>query len=480
MSLQNKTISGLFWTFSQQFGTQAINFAVSVVLARMLLPSEFGQIGMLTIFMAIGTVLIENGLTSSLIRTAEPDQKDYSTVFFINIIASVLIYTCLYFASPLIANFFDQEILTSVIRVYGITFIIRAFGIVQTTRLTKQMDFKRQMIIQFPSLIAGGITGIGLAYYGYGVWSLVWMNIAQSIFVTVQYWVYTKWKPDFEIDMQRLKHHFNFGYKLTLSGLLDAVYQNIYNLIIGKYFSVAQLGFYTRAYSLRQLPVQNIAQALNKVTYPVFSSIQNDDAKLKMAYKKLMMQVMFWLTPAMLVLALLAEPLIRLVFTGKWLPSVPYFQILCVGGVLYPLHSYNLNILKVKGRTDLFFKLEIVKKLYITIGIFLAFPYGIYGLLYFQLISTCISFYINTFYSGKMIGYPVKEQLADILPYITLASLVAVMIWYLDTFLVGLFQMRDFGRIFICGITYLAVYLGLCEILNLQAMLDFKKLVLKR
>lgn len=481
MGLQKQTVSGLFWTFSQRFSVQLINFGVSIIMARVLLPADYGLIGMLAVFMAIGSSLMDSGLSSSLIRTPNADQKDYSTVFFINIIGSIIIYAILFLTAPFIASFYDQEILTPIIRVYTLSFIISAFVSVQSTRLTKEMNFKTQMKIQIPSVIGGGILGIVLALQDYGVWSLVWMNLFQSTLSAIQHWIYSGWRPNFLFDKERFKYHFNFGYKLTLSGLLDTIYNNIYNLIIGKFFPVAYLGYYTRAKSLQQLPVQNISTALNKVTYPMFSSIQHENVKLKMAYKKLMQQVLFWIAPTMILLGVIAEPLIRFLLTEKWVPAVPYFQTLCAAGILYPLNSYNLNILKVKGRSDLFLKLEIIKKVIITIGIFIAVPFGIYGLLYLQVIISFVAYFINSWYSGKMINYPMIEQVRNILPTILLATLIGGFSWFLDRYyLLQVLHMIDFGRVAIMGGVYFILYLGISQAIKMPAIIDFRRLILKR
>lgn len=481
MSLKKQTVSGLFWTFSQQFGVQLINFVVQIILARILLPAEFGLIGMITVFIAIGNTLMDSGLTSSLIRTPNPDQRDYSTVFFINLVGSILAYVILFFSAPFIARFYKQDILTGIIQVYTISFIIRAFVNVQTTRLTKEMDFKTQMTIQIPSVLGGGILGIVLAYMGFGVWSLVWMNLAQSTLSTIQHWVGTGWRPDWIFDRERFKHHFKFGYKLTLSGLLNTIYQNLYNLIIGKYFSATQLGFYTRAQTLQTFPVVNISNALNKVTYPLFSSIQHDNIRLKSIYKRLMVQVVFWVTPVMVGLILVAEPLFRLVLTEKWLPAVPYFQILCLSGIMYPLQMYNLNILNVKGRSDLSLRLEVIKKVIITVGIICSVSFGIYGLLYFQVITSLFSFYINSYYSGRMINYPVTEQVKDIAPIFILAILTGAAGWLLNKFIGHLFNnVIDIARIMIVGTFFMLAYLGSSHLMKMSTIHDFRQLVLKR
>lgn len=480
MGLKQKTIGGLIWTFSQQFSVQAINFAVQLVLARLLLPEDFGLIAMLSIFIAMGTSLVDSGLTSSLIRTKDADQKDYSTVFFMNLVASLLIYAVLFIVAPLIAGFFDQPALIAVIRVYTCTFIIRAFSQVQQTKLTKEMNFKLQMFIQIPSVVVAGIAGVVMAYQGMGVWSLVYMNIIQSGLSALQLWIRSGWCPSLTFDFKRLKTHFNFGYKLTVAGLLNTIFTNLYNIVIGKFFSAAQLGFYNRADTLRMFPVQNLATALNKVTYPMFASIQDDDKKLKGAYKMLMQQVMFWLAPLMAILIVVAEPLFVVVLTDKWLPAVPYFQWLCVAGLMYPLHSYNLNILNVKGRSDLFLKLEVIKKCIIAIGIALAIPYGIYGLIYFQVISTFVAYFINSYYSGKLIGYPATRQILDILPTLALATAVGILIWGLNSFNGIHSNWPDWSVILLLGIIYWGIYLFASYAFRFHAYKDFRTLILKR
>jgi len=480
MSLRAKSISGLLWTFSQQFSVKAINFVVQIILARILLPEDFGLIAMLSVFMAIGTTLMDSGLTSSLIRTKNPDETDYSTVFFMNLAGSIVVYMLLYISAPFIASFFKQPLLENIVRVYTLTFIIRAFSQVQDTRLTKAMNFKLQMTIQLPSIIIAGVFGVFFAYHGMGVWTLVWMSIIQTFLSSLQLWLRSGWTPKFIFDKRKLKYHFCFGYKLTLSALLNTIFTNLYNLVIGKYFSALQLGYYNRADTLRMFPVLNLSTALNKVTYPVFASIQDDNVKLRNAYRILMQQVLYWLVPIMAMLIILAEPLFRLILTEKWLPAVPYFQLLCLSGVLYPVHSYNLNILNVKGRSDLFLRLEVIKKIIIGAGIACAIPFGIYGLLYFQLISTVIAYFINTYYSGRMIKYGAGRQFIDIFPTIALAAIIGGIAWLLQHYITSQFQMGDIATILLVGLIYVICYFSISIILRFPAFIEFKMLFLVR
>ena len=450
MSIKAQALSGVFWSSMQQFGTQSISFVVSLILARLLLPSEFGLLAMMGLFVGIGTILVDSGLSQSIIRTTNPTQEEFSTIFFFNLFGSLIIYLIVFFTAPLIADFYNQNILTSLIRWYCIIFIINAFSNIQHTRLSKKMDFKTEIKIAIPSLILSSFVGISMAFLGYGVWSLVVSAIVQSFVSSVQLWFWSKWQPSFVFDFQLFKKHFNFGYKLTISGILDTVFSNIYYIIIGRLFPPAQLGFYNRADSLKQFPVSNISAIINKITFPLFSLIQNDDLKLKNIYKRIMQIVIFFVAPTLIFMAVLGEPLFRFLFTEKWLPAVPYFQILCFNGILYPIHSYNLNILKVKGRSDLFLKLEIIKKILLVVIIAFAFQFGIYGLLISSVIFSILAFFINTHYTNKYINYSSWMQIKDLFPIIILALISGFFVFSLNYFLKD-FIKYDLINLIICS-----------------------------
>lgn len=480
MSLTYKARSGIIWSIGQQFSVKFINLFITIILARLLSPAEFGLIAMLSIFIAVGNSLMDSGLTSSLIRTRTAGQKDYSTIFFFNLLGSLVVYGVFFIAAPFIAEFYRQPQLTNIVRIYGLTFLINAFFSIQSTLLTKEMKFKLQTIIQIPSVILGGCLGIFLAKNGYGTWSLVWMSLLSATVSTILHWFYSDWRPRLLFSKKSFRRHFHFGYKMTLSGLLDTVYQNLYTVIIGRFYAATQLGFYARADSLSQLPIGIISTAINKVTYPMFSNISNDDEKLKMVYKRLMQQVLFWNAPILIFLALIAQPLISLLLTDKWLPSVPYFQILCIAGVLYPLHAYNLNILKVKGQSGQFLKLEVLKKTLSVIGIVCVIPFGIMGLLYYQLFFTVFAYYINSIYSGRLINYPLKEQLHDIVPILMLSSLLGLACYGLDNWCMSHYSINNFIRIIGLSLIYAGFYLGISNTIRLAALTDFKQLILKQ
>lgn len=442
------------------------------------MPEEFGLIGMIAVFVAVGNTLLHGGLTKSLIRGEDLDAQDYSTVFYFNLAAGIIVYLGVFLLAPLVADFYSQPILTGILRVYCVTFIISAFAAVQLARLTKIMDFKTQTIIAIPAAIIGGIVGVVMAMTGYGVWSLVWSSIVTSIISTVQLWIYSGWTPGLNFNFQKFKAHFNYGYKLTLSELLDRIFNNIFLIVIGRYFSAAQVGFYTRAQTMNQLPVTNISNALNKVTFPLFVSIQNDDVRLRRVYKQLMQMVVFVITPILIFMAVLAEPSFRFLFTEKWLPAVPYFQILCITGILFPIHSYNLSILNVKGRSDLFLKLEVIKKIIIVITLLITIPFGIIALLYGQVFISIFAFFINAHYTGKFINYSALQQLKDVFPIILLAVFAGGIVFLLDYF--GLKLNMDIIRILIGGVVGTSVYLFTAFLFKFGSFFELSKLIFKK
>ena len=266
MSLKRQAVSGVKWNFIQQFSVQIINFAVQVILARLLMPEMFGLIAMIIVFISIGQSLMDSGMTSSLIRTKAPSQIDYSTVFITNMIMSLLVYALIFFLAPYISTFYNQAILTDLVRLFALTFIVNAFVAVHIAKLTKEMNFKLQMQLQIPSTIISGIIGVVLAYMGYGVWSLVWLNVVRSILFAVQTWLFIDWKPSLVFNRERFKYHFNFGYKLTLSGLIDTIYNDAYRIVIGKYFTPTSVGLYNHAETMRLFPVNQITSVVGKVT----------------------------------------------------------------------------------------------------------------------------------------------------------------------------------------------------------------------
>lgn len=476
MSLKGHAISGFVWSFLQQFSVQLITFSVQLILARILQPSEFGLIGMLTVFIGIGTALFEGGMTSSLIRVSTVDTTDYSTVFFFNLGVSVLIYLLFFLTAPYIALFYRQPMLTDIARVYGLSFVFLAFGTVQNTILTKEMKFKKQALVTFPALLIGSVVGVILAKNEYGVWSLVYSMLITNLLTSVFLWFSSDWRPKFIFDVDKFKLHFHFGYKMTISSLLDTIFINIYQIIIGRFYNPVLVGYYTRANSLMMLPVGNVSAALNKVVFPLFAKVQHDIPSLKAAYKKIMLVVLFVITPIIVLMALLANQLVVFLFTEKWLPIVPIFQIICFSGVLYPLHLYNLMILQVKGRSDLFLKLEVFKKVLLVLIIAISIFYGFTSLLIGYVIASILALFINTYYAGSMIDYTMKQQLLDILPIFVISICMGLVVFFVNS---NLIAYNNISRLIISSSAGVIVYIFLAFIFKFQTINDIRNIIKK-
>jgi O-antigen/teichoic acid export membrane protein len=474
VSLKQKTISGIFWASIQKIGSRGISLIVTIILARILAPSDFGLIGMLTVFIAISQTLVNAGFSQALIQKKNADEEDYSSVFYINLVASIFLYGILFFSASLIADFYHQPVLVDLTRILALIFIINAFSYVQETRLTKEIRFKTLMFIHLPSTIISGVVAIGMAYLGYGVWSIVVQQLVMRLAYAIQLWIYSRWKPLASFNKAKAKELFSFGSKLLISGIIYSLYDNIYLIIIGKFFSVNTLGYYQNAKKLVNMPTQTLSSVLKSVTFPVFSSIQDDNRKLKEGYKKIIQQLLFWLCPILVFAAVLANPLFSFVLTSKWLPAVPFFQLLCVVGIFYPLNSYNLNIVSIKGRSDLFLKLSIFKRAITTVGIILIIPYGIWPLLFFEAASAVFMYFVNSYYSGRFIDYPIKEQLKDVYPILIVSSLVGIVVLFINYFLVDFTNISRLVMGFGIGII---LYWGLSKYWKIEAYTDFKQIL---
>lgn len=471
-TLRQDTIKGVFWSFIERFGTQFIMLITQIVLARLLLPYDFGLIGMLTIFIAISQVFVDSGFGSALIQKQDTVNKDYSTVFLCNIIVSVILYFILFFSSPIVAKFFNQSELESLLRFIGLVLIFNSLGVVQFARFRKALNFK---IIARASLYANvlaAVAGISLAYFDYGVWALASQMVLLYLFRALFFWMYSDWRPSFEFSLTSFKELFNFGYKLLLSGLLDQIFQNIYLLVIGKLYTANDLGYYTQAKKMQDVPVVTLASIVGSVTFPAFSRIQDDKEKLLIGFRKILKLQVFINFPLMIGLAVVANPLFLYVLGEKWLFSVQYFQLLCISGMLYTLHTTNLSILQVKGRTDLFLKLEVIKKIITVIAIIIGMNWGILGLVYGRVISSFIAFFINAYYSGQLLEYSIINQLKDLYPALIISIIMGVILFVLSKIFIlsiGLFVLQIIFGIFI--------YFSMAYLVKLEACIDGIKIL---
>lgn len=431
MSLKKQALSGVVWTFADTFLIRGFSFVAMIFLARWLGPADFGLIGMIAVFIAIGSSLTDSGMTNSLIRTKDPDQSDYSTVFIVNLIMSLLVYAIVYIAAPFIADFFGHAILVDVIRLYCLIFLIIAFSAVQLAILTKEMNFRKITIINLPSTLIGVAVGLYLGYNDYGVWSIVWMYLTTSGIKSILLWLTSNWKPKVQFSKTKFKYHYSFGYKLMLSGLLDTVFRNVYNILIGKYFSAQTLGYYERSKQFSEYPSSTLTGIIGKVSYPLLSNIKDDPVRLEDVYRKLIRVSFFIIAPLMLGSAAVAKPLFLLILGEEWLPAVLFFQILSLAMMLYPIHSFNLNILQVYGRSDLFLKLEIIKKVIISISIIVAFQFGVMGLVWSSVFTSFAALGVNMYYSSKLINYSIKNQIKDLVQTLFLALFTALLMYQL-------------------------------------------------
>ena len=475
-SLKQKTITGLIWSFIDKFASLGVQFFVGIILARALTPNEFGLIGMLSIFIAVSSSFIDSGFSAALIRKNKCTHADYSTVFYFNLAVGVLFYSALYFSANAISIFFEEPQLEILLKVLGLGLILNAFSIIQRTILTKEINFKLQTKVTIIASIGSGAIAITMALLNYGVWSLVALTLSRFGLDALLLWIWAKWNPSLIFDVKSFKELFGFGSKLLISGLIDTTYRNIYLLVIGKYFSAEELGFYTRADQFQKLPSQYIFGVIKSVSFPVLSNMQGDIPRLRGNYRKLIRNTMFITFLLMMGMAAIAKPMVISLIGEKWLPSVIYLQLLCFVGMFYPLHALNLNMLEVQGRSDLFLKLEIIKKTLaipiIVIGVF----YGIKIMIFGMIINTLIAYYINSYWSGKMIGYSFMQQVKDILPSFILALGVGGIVFALGYIGVN----SNILLLIIQIVTGISLTILICEITKFKEYRYIKSIVLEK
>lgn len=467
-SLNDKTLVGLFWSFLDLLSKGGIQLGLQIILARLLLPDHFGLLGMVIVFITISTIVIDSGFSQALIRDKNTTQLDYTTVFYFNLFISFCAYGLLFVFAPSISDFYSEPQLVAIIRVISLVLIVNSLGIIQRVKIIKKIDFNTLTKINvFSVAISGGIT-ITMSLLGYGVWSLVMNMILAALVQTILLWFYNKWIPSLSFSYQSFTKYFGFGSKLLVSSLIDTFYNNIFYVIIGKVFSTTQLGYYSNAVKFRDLAALSISTAVERVSYPVLSSIQDDDIRLKLGFKKVIKTTAFVYFPIMAGLAAVAFPLFGLVIGDKWLPSVVYFQLLCIAGMLYPIHLLNLTILQVKGRSDLFLVIEVVKKVILTVLILFALTMklGIIGLIMAALLNSFLSFFVNSYFSGTAIGYSTKEQLKDLLPAFIIAVVMGVSVYCLGFILPANYLVKLVAQV---GIGII-MYVVLCKILHVQEL----------
>lgn len=463
--LRRKTITGIIWNFLQQLLRSGIQIVTTLLLAWFLVPEDFGLMAMISVFFAIANSLMDSGFSQALIRKKEVNQTDYSTAFYTNLMLGILAYVLLFISAPLIAGFYLEPRLEVLVRVVGLVVIINSFQMVQVADLTRRLNFKVQFSVTLPAALISGIIAISMAVIGFGIWSLIAQMLASALASTALYWFVNKWRPGKYFSVKSLREMFGFGSKLFLSGLIDTVFNNIYVIVIGKFFSAGILGYYYFAQQIQILAVSQLTTAVQTVSYPALATLQDDNITLKAFYRKIIQVVTYIVFPCMIALAVLAEPLFHLLLKEDWLPAVPYLQLLCIAGLLYPLHAINLNILKVKGRSDLFLYLEIIKLIMNVIVLLFSIQYGIFGILIGQIILSVLAYFPNSYFSIKLIDYSAPEQLRDFIPTLLVATAMGFLMYVL-----GLVMPLDgFVYLLVVGLSGLTFYVVLNYLLKIQA-----------
>ena len=430
-SLRKKTLNGVAWSALERFSTGGVNFLIGLLLARILMPSDYGLIAMLNVFIAISRAFIDSGFSTALIRKPNCTEEDNATVFYFNLVIGAICYALLYIAAPAIARFYDSPQLVEITRVIGLTLFANSFCVVQQAILSINLNFKALAKINLIATVISGVIGVVLAYIGFGVWALVVQTLLSMGIYAALLWVTVKWKPIKSFSMQSFKTLFSFGSKILVSNLLDTIFANLYTIVIGKRFTSSNLGVYSRADQFAKFPSVNITGIIQRVTFPVLSTIQNEDDRLKTNYRKFLRLSAFVLFPLMIGMAAVSKPMVLLLLTEKWIDSVPLLQLLCLSMMWYPIHSINLNLLQVKGRSDLFLKLEIYKKILGLIILFVSMPWGLKAMCYGLIIGSILSLFLNTHYTGKLLNMGFFFQMKDLL-YSLISSLLMGLIVYVS------------------------------------------------
>ena len=429
-SLKDKTVKGTFWSAADTFLSQGVTFIVGIVLARLLTPEEYGLVGIVLIFVIVLSGIVDAGFSQALIRKTDTTDDDYNTMFITNMCISIALFVFLYVVAPSIADFFSRPELINLTRVSGLVLIFQALSITQTTILTKQIDFKTKTKASVVSAVLSGVIGIVMAYMSYGVWALVAQKLSVTLMYTLCMWVLIRWWPKLKFNKGSFHYMWSFGWKLMLSGILNNIWNQLYPVVVGKFYSPSSLGQYTRSEQYASIFSMNLSTIVQRVSYPVLSEVQDDKARMVAGYRKIIKVTMFVTAILMLSMAAVSDPLIYCLIGPQWYEAATYLPLICISMSLYPLHAINLNMLQVQGRTDIFLYLEIIKKIIaiapVVVGIFV----NIYWMLIVGIVVGIINFFLNSYYSGKELGYSSWMQIKDVAPSYGVACVIIVAVYF--------------------------------------------------
>jgi len=428
-TLKHKAVSATIWSAIDTFARQGVQFVITMILARLLTPTDYGTVGLLSIFLGVAGVFINCGFSSALIQRQEISEADLSSVFFLNVGIALLFSLLLCAAAPWIAAFYNMPVLTPLTRLMAASLFIGAFGCIQGTLLTKSLNFRRQCVISLAAVVLSGSVAVVLALRNYGVWSLAVSTVVGTCVSTLLLWLLSSWRPRLLFSMTAVRSLFRFGGFLLISGLLDTLFTRMNTLVIGKFYSPQDLGYYSRADGTQQLPAGLLSNIITRVAFPIFAAAHSDKELLRAGLRKAITMVMMLNIPLMLGMAVTARSLVLVLFGRQWLPCVQYLQILCLGGIFWPLHVLNLDILTAQGHSNLFFRLEVIKKVVGMVILGLACFFGITAIAWSTVVIGVICFAINAHYSGLLLNYGTVQQTVDLLPYMAASLIMAVCVW---------------------------------------------------
>lgn len=472
-SLKVRTIKGTFWSAADAFLGQGVTFIVGIVLARMLSPMEYGLIGICLIFTTILTGVVDSGFSNALIRKKNVTNLDYNTMFITNMVMSIVIYLLLFLIAPQISVFFSRPQLTELIRAMGGILILQALSIIQITVLTKRLDFRTKTKASLISAILSGLIGIIMAYKGYGVWSLVGQQLSNKLINTVCLWYFNHWCPNLLFSKGSFSYMWGYGWKMMLSGLLNNIWNQLYQVVVGKFYSPTTLGQYSRAKEYAFLLSANTTAIVQRVSLPVLANIQDEKARMLSAYRRMIKITMLPTCIFMLALGAISEPLIYCLIGPQWHEASLYLPLICISMSLYPLHALNLNMLQIQGRSDLFLYIEIVKKVIAVIPLSIGIFIGIYWMLFGSIVAGILSFFLNSYYTGKKLGYSSWRQLVDILPDYFIALIVSVPLYFLKYL-----PISNYVILIIQLLLALFLCITICEISRLEEYREIKNIII--
>ncbi len=429
--LKQSIVTGVIWKLLERGGVQGVQFIVQIILARLLLPSDYGILALVVIFITIANVFVQSGLSTSLIQKQVVDEIDFSSVFFVSLVIAAFLYFVLYITAPVIAVFYEKASLVPVLRVLALTLFPGAFNSIQNSIISRNMQFRRLFYSSIGAGIFSGVVGVSMAYMGYGIWALVAQQLCNSLVITIILWFSVPWRPIMKFSLAKIKILFSFGWKLLLSSLIETIYRELRSLIIGKIYSPEILGYYNRGQQFPQLIVNNISGSIQSVMLPALSTQQEYAYRVKNMVRRSIVVSSFIVFPLMVGLAVVAEPLVIVLLTDKWLPTVPFLQILCASFALWPIHTANLQAINAMGRSDIFLKLEIVKKIVGLSILAVSLPFGIYALALGEVLSGILSSFINAYPNKKLLNYGYTEQIRDVLPSLTISLIMGAIAYSL-------------------------------------------------